>query len=48
MTRGSSTGQRIAVSHAKARAARRTARKVVRRTRPEILLRPDYIALAVH
>ena len=47
-TRGADTGERIARHDAKARAARRTARTVVRRLRPEILLRPDYIPLAIH
>jgi hypothetical protein len=47
-TRGSVTGERIAVHDAKARATRRTARKVARRSRPEVALRPDFVPLAIH
>jgi hypothetical protein len=47
-TRGSLAGERIAMRGAHVRTARRIARRAVRRSRPELLVRPDFIPRAVH
>jgi len=41
-------GRRIAARAAVTRAAHRPARTAERRARPEIVLRPDFLPLAVH
>lgn len=46
--RGIATGERIAGSGAPPRGARRIARNFVRRARPEMLVRADFVPVSLH
>jgi hypothetical protein len=47
-TRSANTGQRTAARAMSPRATHHHTRKAVRRLRPEVLPRPDFLPLAIH